>query len=220
MDFDYVDYMLTDGGRKGKKNQVEVCSLWREAYRKRLAEALNMTCFRILAFKNKPTIVVDPFPKDFFSSFVHQPRPAKPRRYIPQLLLVARCISMIVLTSLSHLTWNSSLSTMKKALFELIVVDSFLNVCVFVILSTKNIEMRSHITNRWTGLEQKCPQLASVGDGNLVFIWDRSMASNSATQWLYRLEDHTATVKALAWRLFQDNLLASGESGAEKCIRL
>ncbi|KAK1591574.1 hypothetical protein Q3G72_009758 [Acer saccharum] len=83
MDFNYANYMLTDGGRKGKENQAEVCSPRREAYRKRLAKALNMTRSRILAFKNKPAIVVDPFPKDFFSSYVHQPRPAKPRRCIP-----------------------------------------------------------------------------------------------------------------------------------------
>ncbi|KAK0584862.1 hypothetical protein LWI29_019941 [Acer saccharum] len=56
MDFNYVDYMLTDR-RKGEENLYEVCSPWRVAYRKRLAETLNTNRSRILAFKNKPATV-------------------------------------------------------------------------------------------------------------------------------------------------------------------
>ncbi|KAK1562122.1 hypothetical protein Q3G72_006629 [Acer saccharum] len=48
-----------------------------------------------------------------------------------------------------------------------------------------------------------------------------SMASsNTATQWLHRLENHTATVKALAWCPFQGNLLASSGDRGGKCIKL
>ncbi|MFS7949467.1 putative transcription factor WD40-like family [Helianthus anomalus] len=46
------------------------------------------------------------------------------------------------------------------------------------------------------------------------------MASvNSRTEWLHRLEDHTAAVKALAWCPFQANLLASGGGGSDRCIK-
>ncbi|MCD7454121.1 hypothetical protein HAX54_023539 [Datura stramonium] len=41
-------------------------------------------------------------------------------------------------------------------------------------------------------------------------------SSNSTTQWLHRLEDHTAAVKALAWCPFQGNLLASGGGGSDR----
>ncbi|XP_056166381.1 cell division cycle 20.2, cofactor of APC complex-like [Syzygium oleosum] len=55
--------------------------------------------------------------------------------------------------------------------------------------------------------------LASGGRDNLLYLWDRSRSSlNLGTQWLHRIEDHTAAVKALAWCLFQSNLLASGGS--------
>ncbi|XP_065850155.1 cell division cycle 20.2, cofactor of APC complex-like [Euphorbia lathyris] len=60
-------------------------------------------------------------------------------------------------------------------------------------------------------------QLASGGNDNLVHIWDRSVASS--TQWLHRLEDHTSTVKALAWCPFQRNLLATGGGVGDRCIK-
>lgn len=84
MDFDYAHYMLTEG-KKGKENPVAACSPSREAYQKKLAEAFNMNRTRILAFKNKPPTLIDPIPKEFFSSSVHQSKPAKPRRHIPQV---------------------------------------------------------------------------------------------------------------------------------------
>lgn len=44
-------------------------------------------------------------------------------------------------------------------------------------------------------------------------------STNSPTQWLHRLEEHTAAVKALAWCPFQGNLLASGGGGGDRCIK-
>lgn len=44
-------------------------------------------------------------------------------------------------------------------------------------------------------------------------------SSNSATQWLYRFEDHRAAVKALAWCPFQSNLLASGGGSNDQCVK-
>ncbi|KAK1591142.1 hypothetical protein Q3G72_002935 [Acer saccharum] len=149
-----------------------------------------MTHSRIMAFKNKPAIVVDPFPKDFFSSYVHQPRLAKPQRCIPQ--------------------------SFEKTLDAPNIHDNFyLNLLDWGCSKVLIVALSNIFMTVLTG-----PQLASGGDANLAFIWDISMASNSATQWLYRLEDHTAAVKALAWCPFQDNLFASGEGGAKKCIRL
>nr|XP_043636308.1 cell division cycle 20.2, cofactor of APC complex-like isoform X2 [Erigeron canadensis]XP_043636309.1 cell division cycle 20.2, cofactor of APC complex-like isoform X2 [Erigeron canadensis]XP_043636310.1 cell division cycle 20.2, cofactor of APC complex-like isoform X2 [Erigeron canadensis] len=69
---------------------------------------------------------------------------------------------------------------------------------------------------KWSASGQ---QLASGGNDNLLHIWDRSMASgNAPTQYLYRLEYHTAAVKALAWCPFQANLLATGGGGGDNCI--
>ena len=92
-----------------------------------------------------------------------------------------------------------------------------------------DVRVRSHIVEtyrghhlevcglKWSALVQ---QLASGGNDNLVYIWDRSMASSIApTQLLHRLEGHTAAVQALAWCPFQGNLLASGGGGVDQCIK-
>lgn len=63
-------------------------------------------------------------------------------------------------------------------------------------------------------------ELASGGNDNLLHIWNMSMAStNSATQWLHRIEEHTSAVKALAWSPFQSNLLASGGGIGDQSIK-
>ncbi|KAK5782630.1 hypothetical protein PVK06_037135 [Gossypium arboreum] len=82
MDFDYAHYMLTDG-RKIKENQT-ACSPAREAYRKQLAETLNMNRTRILAFKNKPPAPVELFPSEHSTASAHPTKSLKPRRHIPQ----------------------------------------------------------------------------------------------------------------------------------------
>ena len=73
---------------------------------------------------------------------------------------------------------------------------------------------------KWSGSGQ---QLASGGNDNLLHIWDVSMSSSvqsaGRTQWLHRLQDHLAAVKALAWCPFQSNLLASGGGGGDRCIK-
>ncbi|KAJ4917433.1 hypothetical protein Rs2_02983 [Raphanus sativus] len=81
MDFDYAHFALTEG-REAKEEEV---SPSREAYRKQLAEALNLNRTRILAFRNKPSTSV---PKDHSasSSSLHYQRfqPLRPPRRIPQ----------------------------------------------------------------------------------------------------------------------------------------
>ncbi|GKD05948.1 cell division cycle 20.2, cofactor of APC complex-like protein, partial [Tanacetum coccineum] len=86
-----------------------------------------------------------------------------------------------------------------------------------------DVRVREHIVNTYSGHHQEVcglkwsgsgQQLASGGNDNLLHIWDRSMASaNAPTQYLHRMEEHTAAVKALAWCPFQANLLASGGGG-------
>uniref|UniRef100_A0A453PC62 CDC20/Fizzy WD40 domain-containing protein n=1 Tax=Aegilops tauschii subsp. strangulata TaxID=200361 RepID=A0A453PC62_AEGTS len=46
-----------------------------------------------------------------------------------------------------------------------------------------------------------------------------SQESAGRNQWLHRLEDHMAAVKALAWCPFQSNLLATGGGGSDRCIK-
>ncbi|OWM79411.1 hypothetical protein CDL15_Pgr022823 [Punica granatum] len=92
-----------------------------------------------------------------------------------------------------------------------------------------DVRVRSPIVETYRGHTQEVcglkwsasgQQLASGGNDNLLHIWDRSMSSsNSSTQWLHRLEEHTAAVKALAWCPFQGNLLASGGGGGDRCIK-
>jgi cell division cycle protein 20 (cofactor of APC complex) len=97
------------------------------------------------------------------------------------------------------------------------------------LIINNDVRIRDHIVETYRGHSQEVcglkwsasgQQLASGGNDNLLHIWDRSTASsNSATQWLHRLEDHTSAVKALAWCPFQSNLLASGGGGGDRCIK-
>ncbi|XVF55932.1 hypothetical protein PTKIN_Ptkin06aG0075400 [Pterospermum kingtungense] len=92
-----------------------------------------------------------------------------------------------------------------------------------------DVRVREHIVEYYRGHRlEVCglkwsssgKQLASGGNDNLLFIWDTSMASSSSrTPWLYRLQDHTSAVKALAWCPFQRNLLASGGGRSDRCIK-
>jgi len=90
-----------------------------------------------------------------------------------------------------------------------------------------DVRLRSHIVGTYRGHHQEVcglkwspsgKQLASGGNDNLLYLWDRSRSSlSSGTQWLHKIEAHTATVKALAWCPFQANLLASG--GSDRCVK-
>ncbi|XP_030515687.1 cell division cycle 20.1, cofactor of APC complex-like [Rhodamnia argentea] len=298
MDFDYAHYMLTEG-RKGKeKENAAVSSPSTEAYRKQLAEALNMNRTRILAFKNKPPTPVELIPHQFTSP---QPaKPTRPRRYIPQTsertldapdLVDDYYLNLLDWGSSNKLSialgstvylWNAS----DGSTSELVTIDDengpvtsvswapdgrhiavgLNNSQVHLLDSTNNKLLRTltggHITRvgslAWdnhiltTGgmdglivnndVRKRSPivetyrghtlevcglkwsasgrQLASGGNDNVLHIWDRSMASsNSPTQWLHRLEEHTAAVKALAWCPFQGNLLASGGGGGDRTIK-
>nr|GEZ49469.1 cell division cycle 20.2, cofactor of APC complex-like [Tanacetum cinerariifolium] len=92
-----------------------------------------------------------------------------------------------------------------------------------------DVRVREHIVETYAGHHQEVcglkwsasgQHLASGGNDNLLHIWDGSMTSaNAPTQYLHKMEEHTAAVKALAWCPFQANLLASGGGGGDKSIK-
>ncbi|KAI4348859.1 hypothetical protein L6164_009528 [Bauhinia variegata] len=294
MDFHFAHYMLT----KGKENSG-VSSPSREAYQKRLAEALNMNRTRILAFKNKPPTRVELIPKDILCPPPHW-KSSKRKQYIPQtsdrtldapdiqddfyLNILDWGSSNVIAIGLSNKVylWDASVGSA----LELVTVDEEDGPVTSVswapdgkhiaiglnnssvqlwdstasrllrilrgshqarvgslawnnhILTTggmdgrivnNDVRVRSHIIETYRGHQQEVcglkwsgsgQQLASGGNDNLIHIWDRSMASsNTPSQWLHRLEEHRAAVKALAWCSFQGNLLASGGGGSDQCIK-
>ncbi|KAH7294178.1 hypothetical protein KP509_28G059500 [Ceratopteris richardii] len=87
-----------------------------------------------------------------------------------------------------------------------------------------DVRARDHIASTLKGHSQEVcglswspsgQQLASGGNDNLLHIWDVA-----STEYLYRLSDHQAAVKALAWCPFQAHLLASGGGTADRCIKV
>ncbi|CAN7015649.1 unnamed protein product [Brassica rapa subsp. trilocularis] len=265
MDFDYAHYALTEGN-KGKD---QVSSPSREAYRKQLADTMNLNHTRILAFRNKPLAPVDLLPTDHSASLHQQPKSVKPRRYIPQtsertldapdivddfyLNLLDWGSANVLAIALGHTVYLWDASTGSTS--ELVTIDdekgpvTSINWApdgrhVAVGLNNSEVQLWDSGSNRqlrilkgchqsrvgslaghtqevcglkWSGSGQ---QLASGGNDNVVHIWDRSVASsNSTTQWLHRLEEHTSAVKALAWCPFQANLLATGGGGGDRTIK-
>ncbi|WZY86266.1 hypothetical protein YC2023_032650 [Brassica napus] len=296
MDFDYAHYALTEGN-KGKD---QVSSPSREAYRKQLAETMNLNHTRILAFRNKPLAPVELLPTDHSASLHQQPKSVKPRRYIPQtsertldapdivddfyLNLLDWGSANVLAIALGHTVYLWDASTGSTS--ELVTVDEEKGPVTSInwapdgrhvavglnnsevqlwdsgsnrqlrtlkgchqsrvgslawnnhILTTggmdgqivnNDVRIRSHIVETYRGHTQEVcglkwsgsgQQLASGGNDNVVHIWDRSVASsNSTTQWLHRLEEHTSAVKALAWCPFQANLLATGGGGGDRTIK-
>ncbi|KAG9459465.1 hypothetical protein H6P81_003973 [Aristolochia fimbriata] len=301
MDFDFARSVLLES-RKEKENS-SVVSPSKEAYRKQLAEALNMNRTRILAFKTKPPTPVDSVFQETFSdcnTYAHQVKSAKPRRYIPQtaertldapeivddyyLNLLDWSRSNVVAIALGNTVylWDASSGSTSELLTidddsgpvtsvnwapdgrhiavglnnaEVQLWDSMANKQLRTLrgghrsrvgalswnqhiltsggmdglIINNDVRVRNHIVDVYRGHQQEVcglkwsssgQQLASGGNDNLLYIWDRSASSsNSPTQWLHRLEDHTAAVKALAWCPFQSNLLASGGGSGDRCIK-
>ncbi|XP_031475019.2 cell division cycle 20.2, cofactor of APC complex-like [Nymphaea colorata] len=99
------------------------------------------------------------------------------------------------------------------------------------LIFNNDVHIPSHMVEEYKGHElEVCglkwsssgQQLAGGGDDKLLHIWDQRMASERngrQNQWLYRLNDHRGTVKALAWCPFQRNLLASGGGNPDRCIK-
>jgi cell division cycle protein 20 (cofactor of APC complex) len=101
--------------------------------------------------------------------------------------------------------------------------------CLDGLILNHDVRIRDSIVQTYRGhVQEVCglkwsmsgQQLASGGNDNLLHVWDKSMSSsNAATQYLHRLDEHCAAVKALAWCPFQSNLLASGGGSADRCIK-
>lgn len=84
MDMDVAYYLLTQT-RKEKENAGPASSPSKEAYRKLLAENLLKNRTRILAFHSKPPAPSRPFFQEADAVSPHHAKPAKQRRYIPQV---------------------------------------------------------------------------------------------------------------------------------------
>lgn len=61
--------------------------------------------------------------------------------------------------------------------------------------------------------------LASGGNDNLLCLWDASASASRVTQPRFRMTEHQAAVKALAWSPHERHLLASGGGTADRCIK-
>jgi len=59
--------------------------------------------------------------------------------------------------------------------------------------------------------------LASGANDNTLCLWDAGTSSTNSPR--YRLTDHQAAVKALAWSPHERNLLATGGGTADRCIK-
>ncbi|KAF3642121.1 Cell division cycle 20.5, cofactor of APC complex [Capsicum annuum] len=92
-----------------------------------------------------------------------------------------------------------------------------------------DVRVRSHVVGTYRGHTQEIyglkwsesgKQLASEGNDNLVHIRSLLMRSpNNSRQWIHRMTDHTAAVKALSWCPFQSNMVASGGGVGDQCIK-
>jgi cell division cycle protein 20 (cofactor of APC complex) len=80
MDFDFARYMLMGGN--SEKEISSPLSPAKDAYRKQLAEVLNINRTRILSFKNKPPPSVDLFQESLPT--IPCPKPMKKQRYVPK----------------------------------------------------------------------------------------------------------------------------------------
>lgn len=298
MDFDYAHYMLTQANKNSNPPARSVSS---EAYRRELAEALNMNRTRILAFKNKPPIPVEMVPKKHSLTASDQPKLTKCRRCIPSTsertldapdLVDDFCLNLLDWSSSNVLAvalgttvylWDANSGGSSSELFT--IDDEFGPVTslnwapdgrqIAIGLNNSEVQLWDSVATRnlrtlrgvhrsrvgslgWNknilttgGMDGKIinndvrirqpvvetyrghtgevcglkwyasgQQLASGGSDNLIHIWDRSVASRSyATRWLHRLEEHTSTVKALAWCPFESNLLATGGGEGDHCIK-
>ncbi|KAF8035317.1 hypothetical protein BT93_C1366 [Corymbia citriodora subsp. variegata] len=213
MYFDYT-HSLLNGGKNWKKPV------------KLLAGPLDMNRSPILAFKNKSLTPVELIPKGWLSPTAKQSKFIKPCRLVPKtcqrmldaphvlddyhLNLLDQGANNVVVIALLETVylWNAS----NGSITELVTFDNKQGPVTSVSWAPDGRHIAIGLQN------SHGKQLASGGNDNLPYLWDRSRASwNSGTQWLHKIGAHTSAVKALAWCPFQSNLLALG--GSERCIK-
>jgi cell division cycle protein 20 (cofactor of APC complex) len=86
----------------------------------------------------------------------------------------------------------------------------------------------SHLSTLTAHSEQVCGlqwspngrQLASGSNDNTVMIWDASACISDGGRPRYRLTEHIAAVKALAWCPWQNDVLATGGGLADRTLRV
>jgi cell division cycle protein 20 (cofactor of APC complex) len=89
-----------------------------------------------------------------------------------------------------------------------------------------DVRQRAHNVAQLVGHEQEVcglswshdgKTLASGGNDNMLCLWDAT--ASGAAQPRFKLTDHCAAVKALAWCPFERNVLASGGGTADRSIK-
>ncbi|KAL0324131.1 UNVERIFIED_CONTAM: Cell division cycle 20.2, cofactor of APC complex [Sesamum calycinum] len=232
MDFDYAHYMLTS---EVEKENVGPCSPSKQIYRKYLAEILNMNRTRILAFKNKAPSSVKNIQESF--SPPQRTKSVKRRRDISQspervmdapeiiddfyLNLLDWGSSNVIAIALVNTVylWDSS----DGSISELLSTDDDIGPVTSVKWAPDGRHLAVGFNNSHVQLwdcSATRPAISKWWNDNVLYIWCSSMASsNSSNQWLHRLTDHSAAVKALSWCPFQSNLLASGGGIGDQCIK-
>lgn len=63
---------------------------------------------------------------------------------------------------------------------------------------------------------ESCKQLASGGNDNKLMIWSNGFT----TQPEFKISEHKAAVKAIAWSPHKDSVLVSGGGTADRTIRV
>ncbi|KAF9601156.1 hypothetical protein IFM89_017104 [Coptis chinensis] len=227
MDFDYADYVLTTA-RKGNELKGEG-SPRKEAYRKGLAELFNMNRPRILAFKNKPPVFKTLFPKP--TSSTSERTLVAPDigddYYLNLLDWGSNNVLTIGLGNTVYL-WDASNSSMT----ELFTIDDENGPITSLRWASDGHTLAVGLNNSevhiWDVISNRRMRTLRGGHSSRVgsLDWNEHILSTGGmdgvitnNDWLHRLDDHTAAVKALAWCPFHSSVLASGGGVGDYHIR-
>ncbi|PPS03522.1 hypothetical protein GOBAR_AA17115 [Gossypium barbadense] len=220
MDYDYAHYMLTEGS-KIKENQTvfppvrdayrmqlaealnmnrtRILAL-RTSHQHLLNSSLPTTQLLLLTQRNLRS-VEDTFPSSERTFDVPDLMDDFYLNLLDWLRTLKGCHRSIV----GSMVWNSHILTIggmddasDSSTSELVTIDDENGPVTSVSwapdgwyiaigLNNSEVQLRDSASNRHSG-----QQLASGSNDNFVHIWDTSKASsNSPTQWIHRLEDHT-----------------------------
>ncbi|PNY11305.1 anaphase-promoting complex subunit cdc20-like protein, partial [Trifolium pratense] len=205
------------------------------AYRRALADAANLPT-RILAFRNKPSN-----PRNVDVPLSPPSKPPKPKRHIPKHS--ERSLKVPQLRDdfrLNLLDWSKKnvvsvamdtrvllLNPSKKS-DEKIVGDDyeegvFTSVCWSPDGRYITIGLDNSTVQIWDAFLPRKVRVLRDGHRGIVGHW---LGTGTQTWGLwaqvvtFRFEEHTASVRALAWCPLQNNLLASGGGEGDHCIKL
>ncbi|AQK73853.1 Cell division cycle 20.1 cofactor of APC complex [Zea mays] len=193
MDMDMAHYLLTEP-RKDKENAAGmVASPSKEAYRRLLRGSCSTT-----GHGSSPSGTSCQNPRTCLSP-MSLPPTMRTAVLLPALarLLMSRTLRGVLEARVGSLAWNNSI--LSTGGMDGKIVNNDVRIRNHVVQTYKG-HSQEVCGLKWSGSGQ---QLASEGNDDLVHIWDVLMASSLPSaghnQWLHRLEDHVAAVKALAW---------------------